>query len=379
MKVLQVVRQYNPSVGGMETYVSDLCGQLRHRGHYTDVATLNYLFYRDLPLSSFERIGDTDVFRLPSIGNPRFFLARKILKILPEYDLVHVHGVDSFIDLLAFSRRFHHKPLVLTTHGGFFHTDKFKALKDLYFKTITRRTLRRVDGVIANSSHDQQLFSPIASRLTMIETGIDCSVFENVKKCINKNSILSVGRISKNKRVDRLILTFARVLEYKPDATLTLVGQDWEGLGPGLSELTRDLGIEDSVKFMGELPKAAMLDELSHAQLFISASEYEAFGLSVIEAMATGTVPVLNDIEAFHEFIEDGVNGFLTDFNDVEVAANKIVAALDITDDDLAAISKQARLIASQYNWSNVIERIEQVYEEALKAGNLRRKWRNPS
>lgn len=370
MKILHVVRQYHPSVGGMETYVSDLCGQLRHRGHQVDVATLNYLFYSDRPLSSHERIDGINVFRLPSIGNPRYFLATNILKILPEYDLVHVHGVDSFIDLLAISRRFHRKPIILTTHGGFFHTERFQTLKALYFKTITRRTLPRIDRVIANSIRDQQLFSPVAPNLVMIETGIDCSVFENVKKSIRNESLLSVGRISKNKRVDRLIRTFARVLEYKPNATLTLVGHDWEGLGQGLIKLTQDLGLEDSVKFTGELPRDKALVELSQAQLFISASEYESFGLSVIEAMATGTVPLLNDIQAFHEFIEEGVNGFLTDFSNEEVAANKILSVLDVAENDLLAMGKQARLTASQYSWSNLIERIEEVYQQALKEGN---------
>src|SRR3972149_4229936 len=100
MKILQVVRQYLPSTGGMETYIASLCRQLAARGHGTDVATLDYIFKTDEPLPHYERIDGIDVIRLPSMGNPRYFLAPSLLKMLPRYDLIHVHGVDFFVDML---------------------------------------------------------------------------------------------------------------------------------------------------------------------------------------------------------------------------------------------------------------------------------------
>ena len=80
MNILQVVRQYLPSTGGMETYVSSLCRQLAARGHSADVATLDYLFKSHEPLPHYELVEGTNVVRLPSAGTARFFVAPRLRK-----------------------------------------------------------------------------------------------------------------------------------------------------------------------------------------------------------------------------------------------------------------------------------------------------------
>ncbi len=366
MKTLQVVRQYLPSTGGMETYVSNLCAQLWQRGHQGDVATLDYMFKTNRRLPSFQRIEGTNVIRLPSSGNPRYFIAPRLLELLPRYDLVHVHGVDFFVELLGAWRRRHGKPVVLSTHGGFFHTDWHFSFKKMYFQTVTRSALRGVDRVIACSSRDEKLFAPLTRRLCVIENGIDFSTFSRLGKKIAGEELLFIGRISKNKRVDRLIEVLAAVRQSRPGATLIVVGPDWEGLQAGLEGLTVRLGLNKAVTFTGELPQAEMLAALAHARLFVSASDYEAFGLSAAEAMAAGTVPVLNDIEAFRELIDPGINGFLTDFQDKKPASTVINAALDMPPERLAEIGARARQTASRYDWEQVADRIINIYEQVL-------------
>src|SRR5665811_247685 len=154
MNILQVVRQYLPSTGGMETYVSSLCRQLADRGHRSDVATLDYLFKTMTPLPAYERLDGTDVIRLPSKGTARYFFAPRLLELTPRYDLIHIHGVDFFIDMMGACKWMHGRPVVLSTHGGFFHTPWFPALKKTYFQTVTRMALTGVDRVIASSPKD---------------------------------------------------------------------------------------------------------------------------------------------------------------------------------------------------------------------------------
>lgn len=372
MKILQVVRQYLPSTGGMETYVSSLCRELKKRGHEADVATLDYLFKINRRLPPFERIDGTDVYRLPSLGNPRYFIAPGLLRLLPRYDLVHVHGVDFFIELLGGLRKIHGTPVVLSTHGGFFHTDWHSSFKKIYFQTVTRTALMGVDRVIACSKRDKEAFSPVARRLCLIENGIDFKGFAAVKKEAGagarpNDALLFVGRISRNKRVDRLIATLAHVRETRPGATLTVIGPDWEGLQASLEELTGRLGLESAVTFTGALPQEELFKRLGGAGLFVSASEYEAFGLSAVEAMATATVPVLNDIGAFREFVTNGENGFLTDFENPPHAARTICDTLGMPPARLAEIGGRARESASRYDWGQTAEAIINVYEQVLR------------
>ena len=356
----------------METYVSNLCRQLTRRGHRSDVATLDYIFKTGQRLPPYERIDGIDIVRLPSSGTPRYFFAPRLLELAPRYDVIHIHGVDFFVDLMGGLRDRHGVPVVLSTHGGFFHTDWLKTFKKAYFMTATRLSLRGVDRVIACSPKDEQLFSSVSSRVTLVENGIDYQRFAAVEKQPDEGTLMFVGRLSRNKRVDRLISVLARVRERRPNARLMVIGPDWEGLRPGLERLAVKLGLDAAVTFTGKLSEAEMLAALSRARLFVSASEYEAFGLSAMEAMATGTVPILNRIPAFAGFIDDGSNGFLADFADGGMAAQTLIAALDLPDERLAQIGAQARLTASRYDWNEVAGKIEEIYMQ-VAAGVARK------
>jgi alpha-1,3-mannosyltransferase len=350
----------------METYVSNLCQQLTLRGHRSDVATLNYLFKTGQRLSPHQCIGGTDVILLPSAGNPRYFFAPRLLELVPRYDIIHIHGVDFFVDLMGTLRRRHGVPIVLSTHGGYFHTAWHSTFKKIYFQTATRMSLRGVDRVIASSPQDEQLFSRVSRRVTLVENGIDYPTFAAVDNQPDDGTMLFIGRLSKNKRVDRLIKALALVKKQEPRARLQIIGPDWDGLGDGLMRLAGELGLDDSVTITGRLTQQEMLAALSRARLFVSASEYEAFGLSAMEAMASGTVPVLSRIPAFEGFIDDGENGFLTDYADEAMAGRTLAAALALSDERLGRIGEQARQTASRYDWAQVAGQIEEVYEQVV-------------
>jgi len=364
----------------METYVSSLSRQLSAHGHRSDVATLDYLFKNMTPLPAFERIDGTDVIRLPSLGTARYFFAPRLLDLAPRYDIIHIHGVDFFVDMLSTCKRLHKRPLVLSTHGGFFHTPWFPALKKAYFQTVTRMALARVDRVLASSPKDEQLFRQISDRVSLVENGIDYETFSQVDKkfggkgsagvdaagakAAGTESLVFIGRISKNKRVDRLIDMMYLLRRNRPDATLTVIGPDWEGLQAKLEARARDLGLGSVVRFTGVLPQDEMLEMLAGARLFVSASEYEAFGLSTVEAMATGTVPVVNGIPAFNDLVADSETGFLTEFSSANGAARTIQAVLEMPDERLIDLGAKARASAARHSWEKVVLQIEDIYRQ---------------
>ena len=89
----------------------------------------------------------------------------------------------------------------------------------------------------------------------------------------------------------------------------------------------------------------------------ISASEYEGFGISVLEGMASGCVPILNDIPSFNEILNNC--GFVIDFSEHEAAANKI---LEILKTDISKIRKSARKEVKKYDWEKIVKKWEKVY-----------------
>ena len=140
-RVTHVVRQYLPSIGGMEEAVRNIALHQLKSGHEgTRIITLNRLFrtakqsVSENILPAREIIEGIEVVRLPYYGSSRYPICPGILGELADADVIHVHGVDFFYDFLAATKWIHKRPLVLSTHGGFFHTAFASTAKNVFFQ-----------------------------------------------------------------------------------------------------------------------------------------------------------------------------------------------------------------------------------------------------
>ena len=192
--------------------------------------------------------------------------------------------------------------------------------------------------MIAESKNNYELFSRISTPL-LIPCGIYYNKFYTCKKK-KENNFLFVGRISKNKRIDNLIRTFYFLKKYEQNIKLYIVGGDWEGIKKELENLVYKFKLEKNVFLVGEKRGKELLKYYKEAKFFVSASEYEGFGISVIESMAAGCIPIVNNIEAFKHFIKNGENGFILNFSDYKQAAKKIYEIIKHT--NLEKIRKNA-------------------------------------
>jgi len=371
MKILHVVRQFYPAVGGIENTVLALCRHLQQRGHDCVVVTLNRTWLGPNRLPAQEVVEHIQVFRISFIGRRRLFLAPEVLKHASNYDLIHIHGVDFFVDFLALTKRLYRRPLVVSTYGGYFHTRWAHSIKRIYFRTITAFALSRAQKIICTSQHDNQLFSSIVARrkLTTIGVGIDNAFFSISKQC-HTGMLVCIGRVAQNKHIERLIDVLALVRGSIPEAHLIIIGSDWEGLRPELEARAQARGVRNSVQFVGQVPESRLKEYLAQAHLFVMASDYESFGIALLEAMSTGTVVVVNDIDTFHEFIVPGENGFLTNFADLPAAAAVIITALRLDTQQREAIGARARATARQFCWERIAELTENVYRDSAAAPN---------
>src|SRR5439155_12563194 len=122
-------------------------------GHRVRVVTLDRLFKstRKATLPARDAIAGAEIVRIPFIGSSRYPIAPSVIKFVRGADVVHVHGVDFFFDYLAWTKPLHRRRLVASTHGGFFHTQYAARLKQFYFFTMTRLSLRWYDGIAAVS------------------------------------------------------------------------------------------------------------------------------------------------------------------------------------------------------------------------------------
>jgi alpha-1,3-mannosyltransferase len=378
MRILHITSSFWPAVGGLENYVMNLCRHLIDRGHCCDVLTIRRTTDAGSLMNECDRYNDINIKRIHSHGTERCKIFPPLFKFTVGYDLLHIHDLTSFCGYFAAGKRLHKKLLVVSTHGGFFHTSKFHTLKNIYYKAVLPSIFRRIDKVIAVSNHDYEIFRPICPNIITIPNGIDFSFFSKVIKDIENNSLLYFGRISQNKRLDNLIDTICCLRETIPNIHLYIIGQDWEHLQSSLMQRIDSKGANKNVFFLGQVTDDILLDYLAKARFFVTASQYEGFGLTVLEAMASGTIPIVNDIDPLNSFIHDQHNGFIVNFSQPKQAASKISDIIKMNSLQHSAISAEAKEFARSFAWENVVQNVESVYNDILSDSSAYKERTSP-
>jgi alpha-1,3-mannosyltransferase len=122
------------------------------------------------------------------------------------------------------------------------------------------------------------------------------------------------------------------------------------------------------VRFRGAVDDQELRRLLERAHLFVSASRYEGFGLSTIEAMSSATTVIVTAVGAHPDVVEHGVSGFLID-QDAAGLVPQIAAVLALPAEKLAAIGEAARAPTPRVSWMQIAPRYEQLYREVLSSG----------
>ena len=349
--------------------LGELSEGLRKKGFQVEVACLNRNPGKSERLPEEEVIDGVKVKRLPFLDLKYYKFAPGILSQVrrKDIDLVHIHNLGFWTDciLLAKLLGLHDKRVVVSSNGGVFHTSNLGWLKKVYFNLWGKFLFKAADKVIAISKNDFQVFERIVTppKLVLIEEGINLEKYAALPIKREKNRFIYVGRISENKRIDRLLEAFALSKEEKG---LVVVGRDSQNLLPRLKAKARELGLKE-VRFTGEISERQLLEEYCQAEFFVSASEFEGFGLSAIEAMASGLVPLLNDIGSFKEFVKENENGFIVDFAEKGEAAKKIDWLCRLKAGEKRRLSGSARKASQRFDWREKIKEFEAVYRQALE------------
>ena len=366
--IVHVTRQFAPSRGGLEDVIGNLCRQLLTRGYRVRVVTCNTVFaVPGVILPAFEVIDGIEVVRIPWSGTTRYPFAPKVFQHLKDADLVHVHAIDFFFDALAWGRPLHGRPMVATTHGGFFHTPKFAAIKKIWFRTLTRLSASAYRRLICCSSSDFQLFSQIAGRrVVTIENGANTEKFAGRAALAPTRRIVSIGRFSVNKRLDRLLDAMQALVSRDDRWHLDIIGAPSDLSVEDLATLIAARGLSAHVAIHAAVSEPQMAAVIAEASFFASASDYEGFGLVAVEAMSAGLLPVLHRNDAYKALAGRHSDLVLADFADPNGVAAALIDAHAWISTAGAALRNHLIDDAQAYSWTRVAERYVAVYEEVM-------------
>ncbi len=173
-----------------------------------------------------------------------------------------------------------------------------------------------------------------------------------------------VSRLVHRKGIDQLLEAMANVVKECPSVQLGIAGA-----GPQRKELERlvsELGIESNVDFLGFVSEKRKIALLHEADIFVFPSRQEGFGIAVLEAMATGTPVVANDLDVLDDLVPDGANR-LVDASDPEKFATALVEAHSAGQDCISARGVENKREAEQYRLYHVGQQASAVYEWVVR------------
>jgi len=364
-RVLHITPNYWPVIGGLETFVHDLATRQRAAGVDAQVLCLNRPSRRDPKQPAVDehegvpvrRIGFVDLkFYKPTIL-PAWFLR--------SFDLLHVHTLGALLDATVLLKPVHRRPIIVSSHGGIFHTDSLRLVKSAYVNGPLRLTLAACRAAVASGPNDERLLRRLSRRAIRIPNGINLTdVLAIDRVSVDPFSLVFVGRLARNKRVELLITTLAELKKLDGRYTLDVVGPDFESLLPALRDRASSLGVESSVRFHGAVSRERLVELLARAGVCVSASRYEGFGLAAVESIAAGCLPVLQRIEAFADLAAPDC---LTDFEKPIEAARAIAAVSMIDDSERRLRSDTCRAGVTRFDWTAIFPRWQTLYDNVLR------------
>jgi glycosyltransferase involved in cell wall biosynthesis len=183
--------------------------------------------------------------------------------------------------------------------------------------------------------------------------------------------VISTRKLESVYNVGLLIEALPALVAARPEVRVTVVGDGPER--PALEARARVLA-GDRVAFLGLVPHARMPAALAGAEVYVSTSLSDSTSVSLLEAMASGAFPVVTDIEANREWIDNGVNGFLVPVDRPEDLAARVAAALGDPELCARARAENARRIDERATWGHNMAMVERMFEELARGWEARRK-----
>jgi alpha-1,3-mannosyltransferase len=314
-----------------------------------------------------ERVRELSVIRIPWRGSRRYPIAPGVLRYIRGADIVHVHGLDFFFDFLAWTRQIHKRPLIGSTHGGFFHTAFAASLKQAYFNVVTPLSCRQYDAIVASSEEDAKLFEAAAgANLHLIENGVDIGKFWDCSSKQHQRTLIYFGRLAPHKRVPTLFTLLGELRLIKPDWRLIVAGREW---GVSIDELCAaadTAGVLNAVEFPGQVTVKELRALIGRSSYFICASAYEGFGVAAAEALSAGLIPVLSTVSPFVKLLGRAGTGIAYDPERPLAAAERLNRFASSAANNIASLRRRAMETASAYDWTVVAEKFASLYRAVL-------------
>ena len=365
-----------PTFGGSGVVATELGLELSRKGHEVHFITYRQPVRLELISANvhFHEVNVPD-YSLFHYQPYELALSSKIVDMVKVYkiDVLHVHyaiphAYAAYMAKKMLLQQGIELPIVTTLHG----TDITLVGSHPFYKTAVTFSINASDAVTSVSQslkQDTQRLFKTEKNISVIPNFVDLEKYKNIVNLCPRGLLATadervITHVSNFRAVKRIpdVIDIFNTIQKEIPSKLMMIGE-----GPARDNAERlcaQLGIQDRVVFLGNSNEINKI--LCFSDLFLLPSETESFGLSALEAMASGVPVISSNTGGLPEVNIDGVSGYLSPVGDVESMSKN---ALHILKDNgtLKGFKASSKSVASKFDIHPIVSSYESVYEKALK------------
>src|SRR3989339_68156 len=387
-KILIFSLAYHPFVGGAEVAIKEITDRLASAiggpasgcDFQFEMITTNL----DGKQKSEEQLGNVKVYRVGKGKIDKYlfpWLAYKKAKELHRqnnYSVIWAMMANQAgWAAMKFKRKYPRTQFLLTLQEGDSEWDIM--IRTFLIRPIYKAIYRRADYIQAISSFLAKRARNLGAKspIEVVPNGIDIkseirnSKFETNSNDQNIKLVITVSRLVKKNGVEDLIRAVQDV-----DGKLLILG-DGE-LRNQLTNLVKELKLQDKVTFWGEVSNEQVYQYLSQADVFVRPSLSEGLGNAFLEAMSMNVPVIATEVGGIPDFIKDGETGWFCQVKDSKSITEKINYVLDEKNrlEVLRVIDNAKKLVDEKYDWDKITSQIRNIFyklsgEIKFKKGKL--------
>jgi N-acetyl-alpha-D-glucosaminyl L-malate synthase BshA len=365
-----------PTFGGSGVVATELGLELSKKGHEVHFITYSQPVRLEL-LGANVHFHEVHVPNYPLFHYQPYELAlsSKIVDMVKAHqiDVLHVHYAIPHAYAGYMAKKMLHEegidlPIVTTLHG----TDITLVGSHPFYKTAVTFSINKSDAVTSVSQslkEDTQRLFNTKKDIIVIPNFIDLDKHKPTTKNCQRNLLAMpdervIAHISNFRSVKRIpdVIHIFHAIQKEIPSKLMMIGEGPER--EKAEQLCVELNIENKVVFLGNSNEVNKI--LCFSDLFLLPSQTESFGLSALEAMASGVPVVSSNSGGLPEVNINGVSGFLSPVGDIKSMSQNAIHILK-NPNDLETFKKGAKSTASKFDIHQIVPSYEKVYKTALK------------
>ena len=233
---------------------------------------------------------------------------------------------------------------------------------------------RRMDRIITDSKSSTErivnTFSVPRHSLRLVYPGVDIEMFNRRDGIQGQpNSLIMVGNTEDRKKGVIYLLKAIKLLKQEMDIKLTIVdrGEPYTTRAP---KLVKEYGLSDVVTFTGRISVEELVRKYCQAEIAVTASVYEGFGLPAAEAMACGAPVVATRAGALPEVVDDGKSGILVPPGNEFALAKAIKELLGNAELRRRMGAEGRKRVERLFTWKEAAKDLLEVYQEVMREKN---------